>query len=175
MLKENIEYKRFVWEFLTIIRSYEKYRNIVFLCIGTNKIIGDSIGPIVGTNLKNKLLPSNKINVIGDMKNNIVYNNIENTVKNINEKDLVIVIDSALSEDENIGQIFVHNRGVKYAESLNRKNSVIGDMSIKVVVGKNTKNEMKNFNILRNTSISRIVKLSNIVSNGIIEAISIVE
>ena len=28
------------------------YSNLVFLCIGTNKIIGDSVGPIVGNYLK---------------------------------------------------------------------------------------------------------------------------
>ena len=180
MLKENIEYKRFVWEFSNILKINKENKNIIFLCVGTSKVIGDSIGPIVGTNLKKYLknkdglkLKNNNVKVIGDISNNISYNNIEDNIKNIKSlsaDNLVIVVDSALSAENNIGKIFVQNRGLRYAESLNRKNDIIGDMSIKAVVGKNSKNGLKNFNILKNISSQRIISMSNMVSKGIIDA-----
>lgn len=189
MLKENIDYKRFVWEFSNILKRNKQNKNIIFLCIGTNKVIGDSIGPIVGTNLKNDLknnlkfkgdfnIENTSIKIIGDMSNNISYNNIEDNIKNIknsSEDNFIIVIDSALSSENNIGKIFVHNRGLKYAESLKRKNEIIGDMSIKAVVGKNTQNRFKNFKILKNISSQRVITMSNIVSKGIIDAMCLVE
>ena len=186
MLKENIEYKRFVWEFSNILKSKQQKKNIILLCIGINSVIGDSIGPIVGTNLKNDLRNSinfknelcfknRSIKILGDMSNNISYKNIEDNMKNISKDSFIIVIDSALSTDDNIGKIFVHNRGLKYAESLKRKNNVIGDMSIKAVVGKNTQNRLKNFKILKNVSIKRILTMSNIVSKGIVDAMCVTE
>lgn len=186
MLKQNIDYKRFVWEFSNILKSKQQNKNIIFLCIGTNLVTGDSIGPIVGTNLKNDLknitkfkselyLTNRNIEVLGDMSNNISYNNIEDNIKNISNDNFIIVIDSALSTEDNIGKIFVHNRGLKYAESLKRKNNLIGDMSIKAVVGKNTKNRLKNFKVLKNTSTKRILAMSNFVSKGIIDAMCFTE
>jgi len=188
MLKENKEYKRFVWEFSNILNRNKQNKNIIFLCIGTNKVIGDSIGPIVGTNLKKDLKNNlkfkgnlnfdNNIKIIGDMSNNISYNNIEDNIKNLkntSKDNFVIVIDSALSSENNIGKIFVHNRGLKYAESLKRNNEIIGDMSIKAVVGKNTQNRFKNFKILKNISFQRVITMSNIVSKGIIDAMCLVE
>ena len=109
------------------------------------------------------------------MSNNISYKNIVDNMKNISKDSFIIVIDSALSTDDNIGKIFVHNRGLKYAESLKRKNNVIGDMSIKAVVGKNTQNRLKNFKILKNVSIKRILTMSNIVSKGIVDAMCVTE
>ncbi len=189
MLKENKEYKRFVWEFSNILKQNKQNKNIIFLCIGTSKIMGDSIGPIVGTNLKKDLkkylkfkrnlnIENNNIKIIGDMSNNFSYNNIEDNIKiikNTSKNNFIIVIDSALSSENNIGKIFVHNRGMKYAEALKRNNEIIGDMSIKAVVGKNTQNRFKNFTILKNISSQRIITMSNIVSKGIIDAMCVVE
>ena len=185
MLKDNIEYKRFVWEFSNILKRNKENKKLIFLCVGTNKVIGDSIGPMVGTNLINILkckrdfnFKNSNIKVIGDMSNNISYNNIEDYMKKIKKlagNNFIIVIDSALSSENNIGKIFIHDRGLKYAESLKRKNNVIGDVSIKAVVGKNTQNRLKNFKILRNASTKRVMTMANILSKGIIDAMCLVE
>lgn len=172
MLKNTIEYKRFVWEFENCI---EKNRNIVFVCIGTVSVIGDSFGPVVGTVLKKRLNKNNGIEVIGDIYNCITYDKIQNYMNQINDKysnSLIIILDSALSNEFNIGKIFIQNRGLKYAESLKKKNSVIGNISIKAVVGENSYDRIKNFNNLRMVSYQRIHYVSNIVANGIIEVMN---
>ena len=116
MLKESIDYKRFVWNFRNVFKENRENKNIIFLCIGTNKVIGDSIGPMVGTNLKNKLnsnLKVNNIKVIGDMFNNISYSYIKKnkqSIEKLSKENFVIVIDSALSSEENIGKnIYILN------------------------------------------------------------------
>ena len=48
-------YSKFVKDFekkISELYVESGYSNLVFLCIGTNKIIGDSVGPIVGNYLK---------------------------------------------------------------------------------------------------------------------------
>lgn len=176
MLKETIEYKRFVWEFNNYInQKKEKINNIVFLCLGSNMIIGDGFGPVVGTVLKKFFIKSDKVKIIGDIDNAINYSNIKKYSDNISLKynnSLIIAIDSALSNRSNIGKIFIQNRGMKYAESLKKKNDLIGNISIKAVVGENVNSAIGNFQNLRNVSERQIFNVANIVSNGIIEVLN---
>ena len=47
------EHKNFVENLGSRLYRYSiknKFSNIIFVCIGTNKIVGDSFGPLVGDN-----------------------------------------------------------------------------------------------------------------------------
>lgn len=172
MLKDMVDYKRFVWEFSNNIDSN---KDIVFVCIGTTSIIGDSFGPVVGTVLKKILRQNKNVTVIGDILNCITYKEIKSNMNIINNKypnSLIIVIDSALADRSNIGKVYIQNRGLKYAESLRKNNEIIGNMSIKAVVGENCFDNAKNFYNLKNVSIHRIKYVSSIVANGIIDVMN---
>ena len=71
-----------------------------------------------------------------------------------------------------VGKIFIQNRGLRYAESLKKNNNMIGDISIKAVVGENSNNNIINFNNLQNVSLDKIHNMCNIVSNGIIDVMN---
>lgn len=173
MLKNSVEYKRFVWELRNIVTSNRQNKNIVFLCIGTNMIIGDAFGPVVGSILKKYFRENHEIKILGDLEDVITFSNIKEKFKpKIYKHDLIIVIDSALSSKSNIGKVFIQNRGLKYAESLKKNNEMIGDISIKAVVGENSNNSIINFNNLQNVSLERIHNMCNIVSNGIIDVMN---
>lgn len=172
MLKNTVEYKRFVWEFNNIINCNKCYDKIIFLCIGTNKIVGDAFGPVVGSVLKRFFQNDKSILVMGDLQNTITYEHIPEKQIYINDNyrtSLIIVLDSALSEIQNFGKIIIQNRGLKYAESLKKKNNTIGDISIKATVGVNTNDSLINFNNLENASIENLELMAKIVSNGIID------
>ena len=145
----------------------------VFLCVGTDKIIGDSFGPLVGSKLIELLEKYNfsNINVYGSLENNLNYESINKVVKNINEKSTIIVIDAALSKKENIGQIFVSNKKTVLGKGLDKNKIQIGDISIKSVVAKDYKMPKYNFNALQNISLSVVMTLANIVAEGIYEVI----
>ena len=59
-------------------------KELCFLCVGTDKVVGDAIGPLVGSNLKKYINKNNikNINVIGNLDNPLINKNIEN-FKNI--------------------------------------------------------------------------------------------
>ena len=154
------------------------YFNIVFLCIGTDRIIGDCLGPIVGTKLKNELEKQNifNINIYGTLNKNVSYSNIEDILKMINKKHenaYIISVDSALSNKENIGKVFIKEGKMELGKCLNKKKIEVGNISISGVVGKNYKIPKYNFNILQNISLNEVLKLANVVYKGIIEAINI--
>lgn len=174
MLKNTVEYKRFVWELNNVINNNLE-TSLYFVCIGTNRIVGDAFGPVVGSVLKKRLPEKKNVHILGDLDKCITYENIDKvfTTTNINQKaNLVIVLDSALSCRDNIGKVFVQNRGLKYAESLKKDNAIIGNISIKAVVGEDTSNSSKNFDNLKNVSLKQIHDMCNLVSNGIIEVMN---
>ena len=176
MLKNTVEYKRFVWELNNVINLEDNQKtSIYFVCLGTNRIIGDAFGPVVGSVLKKNLPIDSSVQVLGDLRECITYENVNRIIDllSVNYKaNLIVVLDSALSCKNDIGKIFVQNRGLKYAESLKKRNFRIGNISIKAVVGENTYNSLDNFNNLKNVSLAEIERMCNIVSNGIIEVMN---
>ena len=102
----------------------------LFVCIGNDKIIWDSIGPLVGTYLKERI---GEKKVLGDISHNICdrkdliyyYPRMKNK--------FIVAIDSAISNEglnEN-GEIFVGNDPIILGLGMNKNKGIIGDISIK--------------------------------------------
>ena len=174
---EKLKKDSFVNQFKNCIcKDINKHSEIVFLCVGTDRLIGDSFGPLVGSRLKERLKDFNtlEVNVYGTLEENISYTNINEVIDTINKNhsnSYIITIDAALSEKNNIGNIYVKNEKLIIARSLSKSKIEIGDISIKAVVGKNYKLPNYNYFSLQNNSLNKIIKLANIVSDGIIEVI----
>ena len=74
-------------------------KKLVFVCIGISSIKGDSIGPKLGSRLKNM----QSIVVYGtekDQINNLNYLEFYKKVKQEHKDDIVIAIDAALGEQD---------------------------------------------------------------------------
>lgn len=155
-------------EFIKNLRcKLDKKAETIFLCIGTDRVIGDSIGPITGSLLKNKFCDTR---VYGDLNNNLTFDNITKKIDEINLKfknPYIVVIDAALSDEQNIGKIFLDENGVCIGKGLEKNYKKIGDIGIKVVVGKDYNDKDLNFKTLQNISLSRAIKLSKKISDGI--------
>lgn len=155
------------------LRNQKEYSEITFLCVGTDRITGDCFGPLVGSRLIEQLKDYNysNINVYGSLKENLSYKNINKIIEKINKKTITIVIDAALSKEENIGKIFVSNSKTILGKGLEKNKIEIGDISIKSVVAKDHKIAKCNFKALQNISLNGVMTLANIVSEGIFDTI----
>lgn len=107
-------------------------KEIVFVCIGTKEILGDSFGPMVGSYLKE----NSNFKIYGDIDNNICSRkDIKNIYRKIKNKN-IIAIDSAVSNIENIGEVFITSNTCKIGKGINKYKGQIGDITIKAVVAK---------------------------------------
>lgn len=172
---DNCVYANFYFELNKVINKINKkrYSNIIFICIGTNKIVGDSFGPIVGEILKRNLKQTN-IKVIGDLTNNINAKNIFQNLKNIEDKytnPYIISIDSALSNSIEPGNVFIIKKGLIPGSALNKQNIAIGNIGIKGIVAKDEKNLIKNYYNLKNADYKLILKFSKNISKIILQSI----
>lgn len=139
--------------------------NILFVCIGNGKIIGDSLGPLIGTVLeKNKRLIQNnvKIDVIGTFENPILYYNVEEFIKNIDSQDYseIVIIDSALGSKENIGKVMITPAEILIGVGVNRGRMVKGDIILKGVVGINYNNISRNLTELESVEAKQIENIA---------------
>lgn len=175
--RDNL-YNNFVRDFsnrMCSITNGNSYSNVIFLCIGSDRLIGDAFGPLVGSRLATLLKEADRLNVIGTLDNNVCLCNISEvlqSIRNAYTNPFIIAIDAALSSPNNIGNILVSDGGVCLGSSLNRNGITVGDMSVRGVVGRNCRNTNQNMIILQNVPLSRVVNMAEIVSSGIFNSIN---
>ena len=174
------EEKQFIHDFSTIICKLTEnkvYSNIIFLCVGTDRITGDTFGPIVGYKLKNLYHGIKNIDVIGDLENTVCDTNIDIVLKEIKKtysNPFIVAIDSALSYNENnIGRIIITEGGIILGKGLGKAKTCIGDMSIKGIVAKDFDNIKSNLWVLQNINLGFVMKMADTVANGIFASIEI--
>lgn len=176
--KEEI-YNNFVQDFSMALREKitgVEVSKLIFLCIGTDRIIGDSFGPLVGYKLNYLFKNEDNVEIIGNLENKICLHNIEKIMQDIRstyEIPFIISIDAALSNKMNIGEIVVSKSSINVGSGLNKKSIYVGDMSIKGVVSKNLNNPRHNFKSLQNTPLSLIMNMADSVAQGIRDVINV--
>lgn len=150
---------------------------MLFICIGDSNIVGDSLGPLIGSFIKkNKSLiqANNNIDIIGTMENPIGYNTITSSIKN-NDNAFRIIIDSALGSKENIGKIIIDNSNLCAGRGINQGKYLYGDITIRGIIGKNHHNKVLNAIELRNITVSQIDNMANKILSVIIPFLSKVQ
>lgn len=140
-------------------------RDIVFICIGTDRSTGDALGPLVGYKLK--FMSRNNIHIYGSLESPIHSKNIESIYNKIlsNFKNpFIIAIDSSLGTVQNIGKVFIKDEPINPGLALNKDLPKIGNMSITGIV-----NICGNFEfmVLQNTRLYTVMELADCISNGI--------
>ena len=139
--------------------------SIIFLCIGTDRSTGDSLGPLIGYKLK-PIIPKN-IYVYGSLESPIHATNILTILDKIKinfNNPYIVAIDAALGSVHNIGKIIIENKPLSPGAAFNKSLPPIGNMSIKGIV--NISGCM-DFTLLQNTRLYTVMTLADSISNGI--------
>lgn len=139
----------------------------VFLCVGTDKVVCDSLGAITGELLRNKY----KINayIYGDLDFNINAKNLEKTInhiKNIHPNSPIILIDGVLGDLDEIGLIKYYSQGA-YAMGEFHKGVYVGDYSILAVVGAKG---IDGLTVLKSTKLKNILLQAEFIASSINKA-----
>ena len=147
-------------------------RPIIFLCIGTDRATGDSLGPIIGYKLKNI-----------ERKNIYIYGSLEYPVHSINLAEVlnkiktsfinpfIIGIDASLGSVQNIGKVFIEDSPLHPGLALDKDLPEVGEMNIKGVV--NISGNL-DFMMLQNTRLFVVMSLADCISNAIIYFIHVI-
>lgn len=140
-------------------------RPVIFLCIGTDRATGDSLGPLVGYKLKS--IPHNNFFIYGTLDNPIHAKNISDILSKINnyfDNPFIVAIDACLGSAQNIGKIIIENRPLLPGSSLNKELPQVGDISISGIVNISGSYE---FLVLQNTRLATVMLLADCIYMGI--------
>ena len=140
------------------------------VCIGSDLVLGDSLGPLVGTILKKK---SANLYVYGTLNQPITAKdvNVARTyLKQLHPNALTIAIDASIGEADDVGLIKVINKGLKPGLGVNKKLGVIGDVSIIGVVASKS---LQNYNLYNLTRLNLVYKMAEQIADGILKFLEI--
>lgn len=137
----------------------------IIVCIGTDAVIGDSLGPICGTLLINE--PTNAI-VYGSLAQPITAKEVPHLATFLNEThpySKILCIDAAVGDGEDLGLIKMFSSGINPGLGANKKLPKIGDLSIISIVAKK---QNGNAQFFQNNRIGKIYNSAQIIAKGII-------
>ncbi len=142
----------------TVNKAYDE---ICVACIGTDRSTGDSLGPLVGYKLQDS-----KIKVIGTLDKPLHAQNLQQF--KVSDSTLVIAVDACLGKLENIGCITIEKGSLNPGSGVGKDIDPVGDISIAGIVNFGG---FMDFLVLQNTRLSVVMKMADIIANGIKAAI----
>ena len=151
------------------LSSYEEnFRELVFVCIGSDRITGDSLGPLVGHSLSRQGLSS--AYVYGTLSNPVHALNLRETIEEINLRypdSLVIAVDASLGTRKHTGCLTISRGALEPGLGVKKKLPPVGDISITGIV--NSAGNFDHFN-LQTTKLSTVVRMADAIVFGILLA-----
>lgn len=168
MIKIKVHYESPLsyFEIAQGIKSYLQ-ENSVIVCIGTDKCIGDCLGPLVGTLLEQNSFP---YPVYGTISNPIHALNIDKRLKEIKKLHpscLIIGIDACLGDSKAIGEIHTRDYPIHPGKGVGKTLPEVGIASIIGIVDSNDSSE---FFSSRSIRLSLILDMAKVISHGLMYA-----
>lgn len=142
----------------------KKTKTPIIICVGSDLVLGDSLGPLVGT-----MLTRRNVNayIYGTLNSPITAKEITCAkihVKMLHPESFVVAIDAAVGSSEDIGLIKVSDKGLKPGLGVNKNLGVIGDCSIIGVVAEKSSQNYTLFNLTR---LNLIYKMAEQIADGV--------
>jgi putative sporulation protein YyaC len=150
----------------------EEGKSPVFLCIGSDLALGDSLGPLTGTMLQNK---GAQAFIYGTLKKPVTAKEIKyinSYIKEIHPKSVVIAIDAAIGDSEDIGLIKIYDKGLKPGLGADKNLCCVGDISILGIVAVKS---FLNYSLLNSTRLNLIYRMSDIISSSLCNYLSCIQ
>ena len=152
-----------------ILQAVKENKEIIILCVGTDRSTGDSLGPIVGDKLK--FLIRDNVYIYGNLENPVHAKNIteiNNLILKTHSNPYIIAIDASLGELQDVGKVIIESKPLNPGLALNKKLPSVGHLSITGVV--NISGSLE-FMVLQNTRLYMVMKLAEIISSGLYHSI----
>lgn len=142
------------------------------ICIGSDLVLGDSLGPLIGTMLKNKGV---SCYVYGTLSSPITAKEIsfaKKYIKKTHPESFLVAIDAAVGEKDDLGVVKVKKGGLYPGLGVNKKLGKIGDISIVGVVASRS---LQNYNLFNLTRLNLVYKMAERIADGVMGFINTVD
>jgi putative sporulation protein YyaC len=158
--------------FQALTECNPKNHRPILVCIGSDLVLGDSLGPLVGTLLKKKGIRSY---IYGTLNFPITAKEVDYArtyLKQMHPSSVTIAVDAAIGNANDIGLIKVFNKGLKPGLGVDKNLGTVGDLSIVGIVAEKS---LQNYNLFNLTRLNLIFKMAETISDGIEKYINHIE
>ena len=149
------------------ILSYpHHWTDLVFLCIGTDRVTGDCLGPYVGHRLSSLCLPG--IYVYGTLVQPVHALNLCDTRREILSRhpdSLIIAVDASLGQKKHLGYVTIADGALYPGAAVQKELSPVGDIHITGIV--NIAGVLEQLT-LQTTRLSTVISLADTITQGIV-------
>lgn len=149
-----------------LIHSLDKTNNdIVFLCIGSDRATGDSLGPIIGYKLSE--LKYKNYTIYGTLEEPVHAKNLKETIikiKHSHKDPLIIAIDASVGNSDHVGFITLGEGPLKPGAGVSKDLPAVGDLFITGIV--NFSGILDSM-LLQTTRLNVVMKLADCICLGI--------
>ena len=131
-------------------------RQVVFLCIGTDRSTGDSLGPLIGSRL-----------VIGTLEHPVHAVNLDRTLEHIEEHypdAIIIAVDAAVGRWDHVGLVTLEKGPLRPGLGVRKELAAVGDISITGIVGGAESGDPL---FLQSIRLSMVMRLADCISRSI--------
>ena len=147
--------------------SFPTDRELVWVCVGTDRSTGDSLGPFVGTMLTEAGVP----NVYGTLDHPVHALNLTETLKHIEEAHpdaCVVGIDACLGKAKSVGSMKLRDGALEPGTGVDKVLPSVGNYNIVGVV--NVGGFMEHL-VLQNTRLSLVIKMAKSITDFILRSL----
>lgn len=140
-------------------------KSIVFVCIGTDRSTGDSLGPMVGYKING--LKRRNVYTYGSLDDPVHAKNIDEVMQKINTahiRPFVVAIDACLGKMDHVGYVTIGEGSIKPGSGVNKDLMPVGDMFITGIVNFGG---FMDFLVLQNTRLSIVMKMADLIAMSI--------
>jgi putative sporulation protein YyaC len=149
-------------------KLYKPLSPLVILCIGTDRSTGDSLGPLVGSKLEGSNL---HLKIYGTLDDPVHAVNLQEKIEQIrlsHNNPFILAIDACLGRTESIGFISIKEGPLQPGTGVNKNLPAVGNLQ---VIGIVNVGGFMEYMVLQNTRLNLVMKMANIISQGIIQEI----
>ena len=147
------------------VKETQDKGDVLFLCIGSDRSTGDSLGPIIGYKLEKQLEAGCRI--VGTLSQPVHAVNLEETVEEIRRRypgHVVVAIDASIGRQEQVGTISLGKGGIRPGLGVRKRLMRVGDIFITGVVGNGQCREPM---MLQTIRLGMVMELADAICSGI--------
>lgn len=112
----------------------DRYDKIDFFCIGTPKIHGDAIGPLVGSMLTQHLIYKD-VNIVGTLDAPVTTTSYKKHLYRLRDDALIVVVDATVGHPSRLGSYDIVEEPTNPGGALATGIAPVGDISVKAYTG----------------------------------------
>ncbi|WP_287194561.1 spore protease YyaC [Syntrophothermus sp.] len=153
---------------LTLELNPRLRREVVILCIGTDRSTGDSLGPLVGTRLVGLGIPG--AFVYGTLASPVHATNLVQTLADVNARHVdpfVVALDACLGRTDRVGYINVRPGQIYPGSAVKKELPPVGELHISGVV--NVAGFLEHL-VLQNTRLHLVYQMAEVIAVGLWQA-----